>query len=86
MASGTAGAPSGVTMRCSRIRTAPETASTGPLERSIPPAMMTRVMPSAMAPTVEVLRRMFSRLSIRMNRGAAIPQMAMMTTNTRRML
>ncbi len=32
--------------------------------------------PSAIAPTVEVFRRMFKRLSSSMNRGAAIPQRA----------
>ena len=83
---GTVGEPSGCTMRCRRIRTAPEVASTGPEERSIPPAMMTKVMPSAMAPTIEVLRRMLRRLSGWRNRGAAMPQMTMMAPKTTRML
>ena len=73
-------------MRCRRMSTAPAVASTGPEERSIPPAMMTKVIPSAMAPTMEVLRRMLSRLSGCRNRGAAIPQMTMIPAKTTRML
>ena len=69
--SGSRGVPSAFTIRCRKIRTAPEVASTGPLDRSMPPAMITKVMPSAMEPTIEVLRRMLSRLSGRRNRGAA---------------
>ena len=84
--SGTAGLPSALTMRCRRMSTAPAVARTGPLERSMPPAMITSVMPSAMAPMVDVFLKMFSRLSIKRKRGAANPQMPMIAMNTTRML
>ncbi len=66
---GTAGVPSAFTMRCRRISTAPAVARTGPLDRSIPPAMITNVMPRAIAPTVDVFRSMLSRLSEQQEAG-----------------
>ena len=46
--------PSGAFMRWIRISTAPAVAMTGPQDRSMPPAMITKVMPRAIEPTTEV--------------------------------
>ena len=43
---------------------APTATSVEPTARSMPPEMMTNVMPSAMIPTLELLRRMFIQLLI----------------------
>src|SRR5512137_337892 len=73
-ASGTAGLPSGAFRRWIRISTAPAVAITGPADRSMPPAMITKVMPRAIEPTTEVFRKMLRRLLGYRNRGANAPQ------------
>ena len=48
----------------------------------MPPAMMTKVIPSAIDPTIEVFLSMLRRLPGVRNRGAASPQIPMMTKKT----
>jgi hypothetical protein len=81
-ASGRSGVPSGFTILCRRMRTAPELARTEPEERSIPPLMITNVIPSEMIPTMEELRRIVDIFSGLRNLGAAIPQATMIMANT----
>ena len=46
------------------IAIAPTATSVEPTARSMPPEMMTNVMPSAMMPTLELLRRILSQLRV----------------------
>ena len=53
--------------------TAPMNAATEPTERSIPPLMITKVMPTAMMPRTETCRTMSMMLSRSRNTGRAAP-------------
>jgi hypothetical protein len=79
---GSSGDPSGFFIRCRKMSTAPAVAKTGPLDRSMPPAMITKVIPRAIDPTIEVFLNMLRRLPGVRNRGAARPQIPMMTKKT----
>ena len=49
--------------------TNPDSASTGPIDRSMPPVMMTKVIPAPMMPTIATWRRMPTRFSGLRNAG-----------------
>ena len=54
--------------------------TTAPTERSIPPAVITKVMPMETTPITDASRRMVNRLSVLANRSPAV---MMPTTHSR---
>ena len=59
--------PTGSRSRQQRATITPARATVEPMDRSIKPAIMTMVMPRAITPFMELLRRMFIQLSQVMN-------------------
>jgi hypothetical protein len=67
---------------CSIMSIAPDVTTTWPPDKSIPPVMITKVIPSATMPTMDILRLMAIILFIVRKRGAAIEQTVTMSSNT----